>query len=77
MSIWQVSCGMQNQIKVLVWTVLTFGVVCGRGGLSGLHRGGRAFGGLGMKGQTDESLVRNIFEDSCNEEGSGSEKDIF
>ena len=52
-------------------------MVCGRGGLSGLHRGGRKFGGLGMQGQPDESSVRNIFEGSFTEDGTGSGKDIF
>ena len=35
------------------------------------------FGGLALQGQTDVSSVRNILEDSCTEEGTGSGKDIF
>ena len=52
-------------------------VVCGRGGLSGLHRGGRIFGGLSLQGQYDRFPERNIFEYSCNEEGTGAGKDVF
>ena len=35
------------------------------------------FHGLWLKGQPDGSSVRNIFEYSCTEEGTGSVKDIF
>ena len=35
------------------------------------------FHGLWLKGQPDGSSVRNIFEDSCTEEGTGAEKAIF
>ena len=52
-------------------------MVCGRGGISGLRRGGITFGELGMQGQIDGSSVRNIFEDSCTAEGMGSGKAIF
>ena len=52
-------------------------MVCGLGGLSGLHRRGRTFGGLGLQGQHDLSSVINIFEDSCTEEGKGVGKAIF
>ena len=52
-------------------------MVCGRGDLSGLHRGGRTFVGLGLKGQPDRSSVSNIFEGSFTEEGVGAGKAIF
>ena len=52
-------------------------MVCGVKGLSGLRRGGRTFGGLGLKGHPDVSSVRNIFEGSFTEEGTGSGKAIF
>ena len=52
-------------------------MVCGRGGLSGLYRGGRTFGGLGLQSQPDGSSVRNSFEDSCTAEGMGAGKAIF
>ena len=52
-------------------------MVCGQGGLSGLHRGGRTFGGLVLQGQTYGYSERNILEDSCTEEGMGSVKAIF
>ena len=52
-------------------------MVCGKGGLPGLRIGGRTFGGLGLQGHPDGSLERNIFEDSCAEEGTGSGNDIF
>ena len=52
-------------------------MLCGQGSLSGLRRGGRTFGGLGLQGQPDGSPVRNIFEYSCTEEGMGTGKDIF
>ena len=42
----------------------------GQGGLSGISRGGRTFGGLGMKGQPDRSSVINIFEGFITEEGT-------
>ena len=49
----------------------------GQGGISGLHRGGRMFGGLWLQGYTDGSSVRNIFEGSCTEEVTVAIKDIF
>ena len=52
-------------------------MVCGGGGISGLHRGDITFGGLDMQGQTDVSSVRNMFGVSFTEEVTGSEKDIF
>ena len=52
-------------------------VVCGQRGFSGLHRRGRTFGGLGLKGQPDGSSVRNIFEDSFTEKGTLAGKAIF
>ena len=52
-------------------------MVCGRGSLSGIYRGGITFGGLGLKGQPDVSSVRNIFENSFTEEGTGAEKETF
>ena len=52
-------------------------MVCGRGGLSGICRGGRTFGGLGLQGHPDGSSVSNIFEGSFTEEGAVSGKAIF
>ena len=43
-------------MKVVVWTILPLWVVCGRGGLSRLRRGGKTFGGLGLKGHPDGYL---------------------
>ena len=47
------------------------------GGISVIRRGGRTFCGLGLQVHPDGSLVRNIFEDSCTEEGTGAGKGIF
>ena len=52
-------------------------MVCGRGGLSGIHRGGITFVGLGLQGQPDVSSVSNIFEGSFTEYETGGGKDIF
>ena len=52
-------------------------MVCGQGVLSGLRRGGRKFDGLRLQGHPDESSVRNIFEGSFTEEGTGAGKAIF
>ena len=52
-------------------------MVCGREGLSGLSRGGRPFGELGLQCQPNGSSVRNIFEGSFTEEGTGSGKAVF
>ena len=52
-------------------------MTCGQGGLSGIHRGGITFGGLGMQGQLDGSSVSNISESSLNEYGRGAGKAIF
>ena len=52
-------------------------MVCGGGGLSGIHIGGRRFGGLGLQGQPDGSSVINILEGSFTEEVTGVGKDIF
>ena len=35
------------------------------------------FGGLGLQGQPDGSSVRNMFQGSFTEEGTGAGKDIF
>ena len=43
-------------------------MVCGQGGLSGLRRGGRTFGELGIQGPPEISSVRNILEGSFTEE---------
>ena len=48
-----------------------------QGSLSGLRRGGRTFGELGLQGQPDGFSVRNIFEGSFTYEGTGSGKAIF
>ena len=52
-------------------------MVCGRGGISELHRGGKIFGGLGLQGKTDGSSVINICKGSFTEDGTGSGKSIF
>ena len=63
-------------MKAVFWTVCFCEVVCGGGHLSGLLRGGRTFGGLGLQDNSDGSSVRNIFEYSCTEEGTGVGKGI-
>ena len=55
-------------MKVVVWNFSLFEVVCGQGGLSGIHIEGRTFCGLGLQGQPYGSSKRNTFEDSCTEE---------
>ena len=52
-------------------------MVCVRRGISGLRRGGRTFGELGLQGQPDGSSVRNILEDSCTEEETVVGKAVF
>ena len=52
-------------------------MVYGKGGLSGLHRGGRTFDGLGLKFEPDGSSVRTIFKGSLTEEGTISGNAIF
>ena len=52
-------------------------MVYGRGGLSGLRRGVRTFGGLGLQGQPDGLSVSNVFEGSFSEEVTGAVKAIF
>ena len=52
-------------------------MLCGRGGLSGICRGGIPFGGLGLQGQPNVSSVRNIFEVSSTEEVTGAGNAIF
>ena len=52
-------------------------MVCGQEGLSGLRRGGRIFGGLGLEGWPDGSSVRNIFEGSLTECVTGARNYIF
>ena len=52
-------------------------MVCGRGGLYGIRRGGKTFGGLGLQGHPYGSSVRNSFEGSINKEGTGSGNAIF
>ena len=47
-------------------------MVCGRGGLSGIHRRGRTFCGLGLQGKPDGYSLSNIFEGSFTEEGMGA-----
>ena len=51
-------------------------MVCGRGGIYGIHRGGINFGGLGLKDKFYGSSVSNVFEGSFNEEVTGEGKDI-
>ena len=48
-----------------------------QGGIYGLHREGKTFGGLGLQGQSDGYSVSNIFEGSFTEEIIGSGKAIF
>ena len=64
-------------MKVVVWNVLLFEVVCGQGYLYGIHMGRKMFCGLGLQVQPDGSSVRNIFEGSLTEEVTGEGKDIF
>ena len=52
-------------------------MVCGRGGLSGLRRGGITVGGLGMQGQPDGSSVRNNCEGLFTEEVTRVGKAVF
>ena len=52
-------------------------MVCGKGGTSGLPRGGKNIYGLGMEGQPDGFSVGNFFEGSFTEYVTGSGKDIF
>ena len=52
-------------------------MVCRRGGLSGLQRGGRTFGGLELQGQSDGSSESNMFEGSFTEDGTVAVKVIF
>ena len=52
-------------------------MVCGQGGLSGIHRRGRTFRGLGLQGQSDGYSVSNIFEGSFTEEGKGAVRGFF
>ena len=52
-------------------------MVCGGGGLSVLCRGCRTFGGLGLQGKPDGSLVRNIFKVSFTEEIIVAVKAVF
>ena len=52
-------------------------MVCVGGGLSGLRRGGRTFDRMGLQGQPDGYSVRNMFEGSFTEEGTGAAKYIF
>ena len=52
-------------------------MVCGHGVLYGLRIEGITFVGLELQGHTDGSSVRNIFEGSFTEEGTGAGKDIF
>ena len=52
-------------------------MVYGVGGLYRLCRRCRTFCGLGIQGQPDGYSVRNIFEGSFTEEGTGAVKAIF
>ena len=52
-------------------------MICELKGLSGLIRGGRKFGGLGLQIQHNGYSERNIFEDSCTEEVTVAGKYIF
>ena len=52
-------------------------MVFGRGGLSGIYRGGRTFGWLRLQVHPDGSSVSNVFEGSFTEEVTVSGKAIF
>ena len=52
-------------------------MVCVRGGLYGIRRGGIIFGGLGLQGHPDGSSVSNTFEGSFTEDGAVAGKAIF
>ena len=52
-------------------------MVYGVGSLYGIFRRVRTFCGLGIQGQPDGYSVRNMFEGSFTEEGTGSVKAIF
>ena len=55
-------CGRPVFFKNTEITFCLCGVVCGRGGLYGLPRGGRTFGGLGMQVYPFVYSVRTMFE---------------
>ena len=52
-------------------------MLCGRGGFSEIHRGGRKFGRFGLQCQPGRSSVRNIFEGSFTEEGKRAGDNFF
>ena len=52
-------------------------MVCGKGGLSRLRRGGSTFGGLMLQGQPDEYSTRNVFEGLFTKEVTGPGKAVF
>ena len=52
-------------------------MVFGQGGLSGIHRRGRTFCGLGLQGKPDGYSLSNIFEGSFTEEGMGAVRGFF
>ena len=51
-------------------------MVCGKGDISEIRRGGRKFVGLGLSNQPGGYSERIISEDSCPEEGTGARKAI-
>ena len=52
-------------------------MVCGQGGLSGLHIGGRTLGRLGMQVHPEGYSVINNFEDLLTQEGTVLVKAVF
>ena len=70
-------CGRPVFFKNTEITFSFCGVVYGRGGLSGLHRECRTFGGLVMQVYPCVYSVRTMFEGWFTVEGTGAVKSIF
>ena len=67
----------RTKLKWYFGLFFLFEVLFGHGGLYGLLRGGRTFGGLGIQVQPDGSSVSYIFESSFTEEGTVEVRYIF
>ena len=52
-------------------------VLCGQEGLSGLRKGGRTFGILGLQGQLDGYLVQFYLKGSFTQQGMAEIESIF
>ena len=63
-------------MKVIFGLCFLSEILCVQGAHSGLHRGGRKFGGLGLQGQPDGYPARNIFKGSFTEDRTEAGKDI-